>query len=135
VNCQLLFVYGTLRRGFSRHKFLKAARAQFLSLGTVHGELYDLGDYPGAEPSPHPRALITGEIYRLPHAEQALQVLDEVEGVRASSPGSGEYRRDSVRVTLRNGQMVDAWIYWLNRRHGWKRTIPSGDYKKVLKLD
>jgi gamma-glutamylcyclotransferase (GGCT)/AIG2-like uncharacterized protein YtfP len=128
VNCRLIFVYGTLRRGLSRHRFLKAERARFLSRGTVRGVLYDLGKFPGAVPSENTPALVRGEVYRLANPARALKLLDHVEGM---APGASEfslYRRTIIEVTLQNGTKVEAWIYWLNRMHGAKRRIPSGEY-------
>ena len=43
----LLFVYGTLMRGFRLHDVL-ASRAAFVGEGLVQGLLFDLGRYPAA---------------------------------------------------------------------------------------
>ena len=128
-HSSLFFAYGTLRRGFCRHKFLKAARAQFLARGTVRGELFDLGAFPGAIPSPNKSALVRGEVYRLPNPARTLQVLDCVEGMAPGSPEHNLYRRELALVTLENGTTVEAWIYWLNRVHTPRRRIPCGEYE------
>lgn len=128
-HSSLFFAYGTLRRGFCRHKFLEAARAQFLSRGTVRGELYDLGEYPGAVPSESSSALVRGAVYRLPNPARALRVVDQVEGLASGSPEQSLYRRALATVTLQNGTKVEAWIYWLNRHLGPRRRIPSGKYE------
>ena len=129
-HLSLFFAYGTLRRGFCRHKFLKAARAQFLWRGTVRGELFDLGAYPGAIPSQNKSALVRGEVYRLPNPACTLQVLDHVEGIAPGSPGQNLYRRELALVTLEDGTAVEAWIYWLTLMHLPKRRILSGEYSK-----
>jgi len=49
-----LFVYGTLRRGFELHSYLRRQSARFLGEGIIGGRLYDLGEYPGAIPSSLP---------------------------------------------------------------------------------
>jgi gamma-glutamylcyclotransferase (GGCT)/AIG2-like uncharacterized protein YtfP len=128
VNCQLLFVYGTLKRGFKRHRFLQAARAQFLCRGSVRGRLFDLGHYPGVLPSDHPCDVVLGEVYRLPNPALALRVLDAMEGCAATSD-AGEYRRELARVTLDHGKAAEAWVYWLNRQAGPQRRITNGDYR------
>jgi gamma-glutamylcyclotransferase (GGCT)/AIG2-like uncharacterized protein YtfP len=133
-HSSLIFVYGTLRRGFCHHKYLESLRARFLSRGTVSGELYDLGGYPGAVPSEHPADLVTGEVYRLPHPSRALKVLDELEGARPSSPRPGFYRRELVNVQLEKRTTVEAWMYWLNRWHGTRRRIQRGDYSRKLEF-
>jgi len=126
----LFFAYGTLRRGFCRHQFLNAPRAQLLSRGTVCGELHDLGAYPGAIPSENKSALVRGEVFRLLYPARALQVLDFVEGIVQGSPEHNLYRRELASVTLENGTKVGTWIYWLNRMHMPKRRILSGEYSK-----
>ena len=126
----LLFVYGTFRRGFCRHKYLKSLRARLVARGMVGGALYDLGAYPGAIPSSEPASFVTGEVYRLPNSALAWKVLDEVEGAERISPESGLFRREPVEVQLDHGEIVQAWIYWLNRVHVPKRRIASGDYTR-----
>jgi len=126
----LLFVYGTLRRGFCRHKYLKSLGARLLAGGKVGGVLFDLGAYPGAIPASEPASFVTGEVYQIRNPGLAWKVLDEAEGTGAISPESGLYRREAVEVQLAHGEIVDAWIYWLNRVHIPKRRIASGDYTR-----
>jgi gamma-glutamylcyclotransferase (GGCT)/AIG2-like uncharacterized protein YtfP len=45
-----VFVYGTLRKGFTLHMYL-SDKAKFVGAGTMKGVLYDLGEYPGVVPS------------------------------------------------------------------------------------
>jgi gamma-glutamylcyclotransferase (GGCT)/AIG2-like uncharacterized protein YtfP len=132
VDCRLIFVYGTLRRGLSRHRYLKAQRARFVSRGTVRGVLYNLGKFPGAVPSESPTAIIHGEVYRLANPTRALNLLDHVEGITPGAPEFSLYRRTLTEVTLHDGTKVEAWIYWLSRVHRAKRRISSGDYNKSL---
>src|SRR5262249_2027949 len=47
VATELLFVYGTLMRGYGLHRLL-AGRAAYLGEGEVQGFLFDLGAYPAA---------------------------------------------------------------------------------------
>jgi gamma-glutamylcyclotransferase (GGCT)/AIG2-like uncharacterized protein YtfP len=74
----LLFVYGSLKRGFRLHRHLQPGRF----LGAAHTEpgyaLYRLDWYPGmvAEPG---SGVVTGELYEIPEA--LLPFLDEVESV------------------------------------------------------
>ena len=125
----LLFVYGSLRRGFQLHSVLAGAGARQVGKGSVGGRLFDLGDYPGAEPSNAAADRVQGEVYRLANPERALSVLDWTEGLR---PGAIEsrYRRGTTEVKLENGTTAEAWIYWLARWPGPKRLIASGDYSR-----
>jgi|GEM_PF-194577 len=120
-----LFVYGTLRRGGKRHDILQLLHAAYVGKGSVAGELFDLGEYPGAVKSNATAARVIGEVYRLPNLKTALRTLDEYEGVGAVA---SLYRRDVTEVTLESGQRLSAWVYWLNEAPPRARRIESGDY-------
>ena len=124
----LIFVYGTLRRGYSQNVALQRLGAEYLGRGTTQGDLFDLGDFPGARSTAKASSRIAGEIYRLPNPSQALPVLDEIEGLRPAAPELSLFRREMTTVKLENGQETMAWVYWLNRSTGPRRRIPSGDY-------
>ncbi len=128
MNCRLLFVYGTLRRGGSRHQILKALGARYAGRGRVGGELFDLGEFPGARPSEWPQARVWGELYELRNPARALQVLDRIEGYRPGNPAAGMFRREITAVNRETGEEIEAWIYWLNRAGLSHRRIPSGGY-------
>ena len=75
----LVFVYGTLKKGGSNHhclkdqKFLGAAR-------TIPGfRLYDLGGHPGMIPLPEDQAGVIGEVWEVDAA--SLAQLDVLEGI------------------------------------------------------
>lgn len=123
-----LFVYGTLKRGCERHDLLRRIGARYLASGTIEGELYSLGDFPGAFPrsgcagQAGGSTTIPGELYRLP-GSQALAVLDAYEGIR---PGHRSlYRRELSPVLLEGGGRVQAWVYWLERVPPGAIRIPS----------
>jgi gamma-glutamylcyclotransferase (GGCT)/AIG2-like uncharacterized protein YtfP len=112
----LLFVYGTLRRGFRLHHHVKRLGAQFVANGKVQAELFDLGEFPGARPSTRPGKTVEGELYRLRKVENALRILDQVEGFSPRTPDKGLFQRGTAEVTLPNGERRLAWIYW----HRWR---------------
>ena len=115
----LVFVYGTLKRGFSNNrylagsKFLGTARTKekfalysdglpFLimteSISEIHGELYQVDDL-------------------------TLQILDDLEG------HPDWYRREQVEICLDDGNhsVMKAWVYFTLGTGGGK-LIPSGIY-------
>ena len=113
----LLFVYGTLMRGFRLHRLLEA-RAEYLGDGEVQGVLFDLGSYPAALRS-EGRG-IRGEVYRLP--DPGLWVtLDSAEG--------SQYHRGEVGVRMLSGGQVTASIYWYVGPLSGAVPIPGGDYR------
>lgn len=123
-----VFVYGTLRRD-ARGPVQSALTRDwvFEGYGTVSGELYDLGAYPGAVPHGAPGSVIQGEIYRLPDADETLTLLDHYEGCGPGHEHPHEFTRGSVDVALEGGGTARAWIYWYQPEPRGRR-LPSGDY-------
>ncbi len=130
---ELLFVYGTLRRGFAAHALLRRLGARLKGNGAVPGILYDLGTYPGARPA-EGCGLIAGEVYAVPNAPASLAAIDRYEGYRESQPQASEFVRARVRVALQDATAVEAWIYWLNRTGQSMKRIPGGDYAAGLAM-
>ena len=116
LDTDLLFVYGTLRRGFALHHHLRRMGAQFVARGEVQAELYDLGKFPGARKSTKPGKVLAGEVYRLRQAEKALKVLDHVEGFSPQTAEKSLFQRATTEVVLPNGERRVAWIYWLKAK-------------------
>ena len=133
-GCDLLFVYGTLRRRSSHHRILQRLRARFLASGTVRGRLYDLGPFCAATPSAAdgeqsaPVRRVLGELYHLQNSARDLKVLDSYEGIRPLTPGQGLIRREFTEVALDHGRTRQAWVYWLNQKPAPVRLISSGNY-------
>ncbi len=113
----LLFVYGTLMRGFPLHALLEG-RADFVGAGEVSGLLFDLGRYPAALPDGG--GVIRGEVYRLKDSRFWL-ALDSAEG--------SQYHRGEVGVRLAGGRQVTACIYWYVKPVGQAVPVPGGDYR------
>ncbi len=113
----LLFVYGTLMRGFALHRLLEG-RAEYLGAGTVQARLLDLGSYPAAVRDPH--GLVTGEVYRVGEPG-SWTVLDSAEGP--------QYHREEVRVRMAEGREVTAFVYWYAGPLHRGVPIPGGDYR------
>jgi gamma-glutamylcyclotransferase (GGCT)/AIG2-like uncharacterized protein YtfP len=129
----LVFFYGTLMTGFDR-----AGRARIEAMlvpqgrGSIHATLFDLGMYPGAIPSADGR--VWGEVYQMSDVEAVFVVLDEVEGYRPAEPDASLYRRVVTDVTLHDGHVADAWVYFYNAPLGRAPRIESGDYLEYLKV-
>lgn len=90
----LVFVYGTLKRGYHNHSWLKGA-SFVKEATTVKGYLlYDLGAYPGLVKAPNGQGKqIKGELFKV--TQSILKGLDVLEGV-----AFGLYER--VRIKLLN---------------------------------
>ena len=127
-GCDLLFVYGTLRRGFELHHHLVRLNAKCCGKGEVAGRLFDLGRYPGARSSGREDAWIRGEVYQLRQLDRDLKVLDEIEGFNPRAPERGEFVREMAELFLDNRERRRAWVYWLRGGVPTTRRIASGDY-------
>ena len=102
-----LFVYGTLRLGDVRWRFLEPFVVDEGRPDTIDGRLFDTGlDYPAAvlDSRAEPGGTITGHTYALLHAAigRCLEALDAEEGTVG-----GQYRR----VVVTTGQGVAAYAY------------------------
>ena len=116
---EILFVYGTLKRGLALEAEMLRAGGKYLGAATIRGDLYDLGPYPAAVRG---RGTIHGELYLVP--KSGLARLDRVEG--------SEYMRRRVVAHCDGGGKERAWVYFYCRRPGAARRLPEGRYT-VLK--
>ena len=125
----LLFVYGTLMKGF-REDWQRKVGADFVSPGTMRANLYDLGDYPGARAlGAEPGQRVSGELYRLRVPELALKILDKYEEFSPLAPNKSLFVRKLVSVTLEDGRKKRAWAYLYNRGIANAKLIPTGCYR------
>jgi gamma-glutamylcyclotransferase (GGCT)/AIG2-like uncharacterized protein YtfP len=129
MNCDLLFVYGTLRRGSGTemHRRL-AAEAEFVSLATFQGRLFLVGDYPGVTPSDAAGDLVHGDLYRLVQPEDSLDWIDLYEQCGNRFPAPQEYIREIRPVCLLDGSVRQAWLYLYNHPIEGISSLPSGDF-------
>ncbi len=113
----LVFVYGTLRRGYGNH-YLLAEGARLLGPArTLEAyALYALEiPFVLRQPALTP---IRGEVYAVD--QECLARLDELE------EHPDWYRRELVGVRTEQGQELRAWLYFYPSPQG--RLVPSGDY-------
>jgi gamma-glutamylcyclotransferase (GGCT)/AIG2-like uncharacterized protein YtfP len=128
----LLFVYGTLRRDSRKVINPMLARdSTYVGDGRIHGELYDLGTYPGVFLSEGCSDVVIGEVYALTshRASRTWQELDHYEGCGPDDPEPHEYRRQQIHVFLNDGTEVDASAYILTSLAPAAVRVPDGDYQ------
>lgn len=100
-----VFVYGTLKRGGSNHRYLQAQH--FLSTATTAPDyrMFGLEGYPGlVEVTPGTGLGIVGEVWSVD--ETCLAELDRLEGV-----DEGLYRRGPIRLDPPRSDAVYAYFY------------------------
>jgi gamma-glutamylaminecyclotransferase len=101
----LIFVYGTLKRGFNNHHHL-SGQVFLGEAQTARGfRLFNLGDYPGMVPDASDWRGVTGEVWSVDPA--CLARLDKLEGV-----SEGLYRREMIPMLPPfSDSVVETYIY------------------------
>lgn len=103
-----VFVYGSLKKGFYNHAFLRGARFAGSVVTAQSFSLFSFGPYPGLYHTPeYP---IAGELYFVNDA--GLQRLDELE------ENGREYLREKIELRNAAGESFSAWCYFCLLPHG-----------------
>lgn len=123
----LIFVYGTLRRGFNL-PVTKALEAGSMVLDEIFvpGYLFDLGEYPGMVYDTNSSQTVFGELLFLTDIN-ILPLLDQYEGIGISP----EYSRQIIPYKYR-GIPIQFWQYNYLLPTLRYQLIESGDYKTYL---
>lgn len=124
---EMIFVYGTLRRGCStgaHQTYL--ADAEFIDTATINGTLFRVSYYPALVLDVQ-AGKVLGEIYRLASAEQ-LARLDAYEECTYPALPEQEYQRIKIDVITHSGNVVSVWVYAYQRASEGLAVIASGDF-------
>jgi gamma-glutamylcyclotransferase (GGCT)/AIG2-like uncharacterized protein YtfP len=129
MTSDLLFVYGTLMRGYSHPMArLLSANADFLGEASCHGRLYKVKHYPGLVLSDDPSEVVFGELYRLRAVDDLLREFDMYEACGEGFPEPTQYVRQMLTVTLAGGTKREAWTYIYNWPVAGLAWIESGRF-------
>ena len=127
---RFLFVYGTLQVGRAAPQVEHLVKQlRHVDKATVHGILYDLGDYPAAVLVPAGSG-ISGEVLELPPDPLVLRQLDEYEGYDPDCPDQSLFIRALHPVLLESGNTLTCWIYVYNCDPGRAPIIPDGKFPR-----
>jgi len=127
--CRFLFLYGTLLPEHAPTEMLHlVARLKFISAGSMPGDLFDLGEFPGAVFDANARHRVWGQMFELPEDAPLLAQLDTYEGYSPNDPAASLFVRQKRPITLPDGSEQLCWVYLYNRPTGQAHPIPSGDY-------
>jgi gamma-glutamylcyclotransferase (GGCT)/AIG2-like uncharacterized protein YtfP len=125
----LLFVYGTLMRGFDNPMAQLLTRsADYLGPATCRGRLYRVKHYPGLVLSDAADDLVHGELYRLRHVEEMLREFDMYEACGEGFAEPTQYIRKMLAVTREDGSTAEAWTYIYNWPFAQLARIESGRF-------
>jgi gamma-glutamylcyclotransferase (GGCT)/AIG2-like uncharacterized protein YtfP len=115
MTCDLLFVYGTLMRGFDHPMAQLLFRsADFVSEARCQGRLYRVKHYPGLVRSDDRTEAVFGELYRLREPVELLREFDMYEACGEGFAEPTEYIRLMLPLTLDDGTVREAWTYLYN---------------------
>jgi gamma-glutamylcyclotransferase (GGCT)/AIG2-like uncharacterized protein YtfP len=124
-----VFAYGTLKRGFSRfHLPVLARLRRRVEPAELRGTLYDLGTYPGLVLQGE--GTVKGEVHLFADIEQALGVLDRLEGYLGDGNPANLFRRQLVEARDRRGRRRRCWTYVYAGRTSELQHIDSGMWRK-----
>jgi gamma-glutamylcyclotransferase (GGCT)/AIG2-like uncharacterized protein YtfP len=116
-----LFVYGTLKRGQSRHEVLAPYIKRLGVACEMWGKLKSTGSYPMLTEHMKSRSLVSGEGYSISQPEEAFRVLDKVEGALShTDTRPGFYRTPVLVATKDKGWERLVWCYV------WWGDLPAG---------
>ena len=127
----LVFFYGTLMSGFQRPGRARLDHVlEPVGRGWIRAVLFDLGIYPAAIPAAD--GWVLGEVHQMLDPDAVLNSLDEIEGYSVMEPDRSLYTRAEIPVTLEDGHVTSAWVYFYNAPLGRAERIESGDYLEHL---
>ena len=114
---QLIFVYGSLKKGFHNHRVMEMAKARFLSKAQSKDRafsLFSLGSFPALDlaKSDETPFKIEGELYEVPN--NGVPVIDRLE--------SG-YTKGMITLDAGDHGLVEANVYYL-RPYKAQRVFP-----------
>jgi|SRR5665213_40430 len=115
MTSDLLFVYGTLMRGYE-HPMARmlSANADFVSEARCRGRLYRVKHYPGLVLSDDPADTVFGEVFRLRQLTEMLREFDMYEACGEGFAEPTQYVRRMLPLTLDGGEASEAWTYIYN---------------------
>ncbi len=112
----LLFVYGTLHPDRAPNEIRDDAKKMVsIGPGTITGNLYDLGEYPGLKLDGKKKHRVRGTVFVLPDDPEILQKFDCYEEYLPGDLANSLFIRSRRLVTLDNGTRRYCWVYVYNR--------------------
>jgi gamma-glutamylcyclotransferase (GGCT)/AIG2-like uncharacterized protein YtfP len=126
-NGRHLFVYGTLLDESNPYAAFLKENSRFYQKGRFKGELYNIGNYPGAIFDQIAETFVYGSIFLLNDPSSVLKELDDYEGFGDDFAKPNEFIRELLEVETANA-MLRCWVYLYNKPVDRLPVIESGRY-------
>ena len=104
-----IFVYGTLKKGFSNHNRILEGYDIKITPAWTYGMLYDLGYFPALTEGNNK---VYGELIEFDNLE-ILRRVDSLEGFRGENSNFNFYDRKEVQVYT-NEKTIFAWVFFIS---------------------
>ena len=131
MTSDLLFVYGTLMRGYDHPMAQLLSRsADFVGEAHCRAKLYLVKHYPGLVLSDDAGDIAYGEVFRLRQASELLREFDMYEACGDGFAEPTEYVRRLLQVALSDGAQLEVWTYLYNWPVAHLPRIASGRFRE-----
>lgn len=123
----LVFVYGTLKRGFGNYKRLLGGRSEYIGKAHIKGRMFSVNM---AFPAyiEEGENMIEGELFVID--EGLLGGLDMLEGYVEDNEEISMYIRRERKVVTEYGAVLKTWVYIWNRDYSTFEEVKDGVWKK-----
>jgi gamma-glutamylcyclotransferase (GGCT)/AIG2-like uncharacterized protein YtfP len=124
-----LFVYGTLLDSDNEFAAYLNNNCSFYAKGRFKGQLYDIGEYPGAVADSNSTHYIYGSVVLIHNPIPVLKQLDDYEGFGDNQEQPNLFVRELMQIETAEG-FINCWVYLYNLPVDTLVLIESGDYLK-----
>jgi gamma-glutamylcyclotransferase (GGCT)/AIG2-like uncharacterized protein YtfP len=122
-----LFVYGTLLSAAGHPMGDRLRReARLIGEGSIEGQLFSLGKYPGLIEAAGAGKRVYGEVYALKAPAASLAWLDAYEGIVPGNGDRNDYSRVERLARLASGEEFGVWVYVYRKSVAPSNLIPAG---------
>lgn len=132
MNCNYLFIYGTLMRKLRGNLFFDFEKHnEYMGEASYRGKMFEIRGYPGVVPGKGTER-VYGEVYKILNHAFMVHHLDTYEGCVRSNVASNEYVRKMVYVTRQSGLRTRCWMYLYNQPIHHYTCIAGGNYTRFV---
>jgi gamma-glutamylcyclotransferase (GGCT)/AIG2-like uncharacterized protein YtfP len=89
--------------------------------------MYNLGRFPALVKTGDDTT-IRGEVVEI----EDIKRLDWYEGYNSTNPSDGLYDRTQQKVTLDDGRVLEAWVYFMHKAPSGVDLVESGDWGSIV---